>query len=377
MVGWKYLAVRKGVAMQTSKAVKKLFPLSLLLIPMVCDAKVTGPCGDCHTMHNSQGGMAVALNMENGSLDLSVAPNNALLNTNCIGCHQGNNGGSDLSTPYVLQTSVPTYSDTGTEADSTTLAGGNFYWVSSGNEAMGHNVNGITAGDTRLGNLPPGGTVLGSQLQCAGAVGCHGNPAVSGEIQSMLKSHHGNDMTSWKDGTTLAKSYRFLYSVKGWEDLQYEYRPTSNRHNKYYGIDRTLETQDAAGSISSLCARCHGQYHQGAGKIASLPFGTSGVWLRHPTDFDMGRASSSNEYTTYNNGAGANNPYSVISPVATASTAEIMNSTVYAAADDAIVMCLSCHRAHGTPYKAILRWDYKAWPAGGYNGCAVCHTAKD
>jgi cytochrome c553 len=317
--------------------------------------------------------MAVVQNMVNGVMDLTVTPNDALLTTNCIGCHQGNNGTSDLSTPYVLQTSVPTYSATGTEADTTTLAGGNFYWVSSGNEAMGHNVSGIAAPDSRLGNIPPGGTDLGTQLKCAGTAGCHGDVGESGEIRSMLRSHHGNDMNSWKDGSTLAKSFRFLYSVQGWEDLQYEYRPESNRHNKYYGIDRTLETQDAAGSISSLCARCHGDYHQGAGNIASLPFGTSGVWLRHPTDFDMGRATSSDEYASYN----TNNTYSVISPVATANTEEVMNSTVYAAADDAIVMCLSCHRAHGTPYKAILRWNYKAWPASGYNGCAVCHTAKD
>ncbi|MEW6288490.1 MAG: cytochrome c3 family protein [Thermodesulfobacteriota bacterium] len=363
--------------MKTTKGVKVLVTLPLILFPLVCDAKVTGQCGNCHTMHNSQGGTAVVQNMVDGAMDLSFTPNEGLLNTNCIGCHQGNNSVGSRTTPYVLQTNPPTYSSTGTEGDTTTLAGGNFYWVSSGLEATGHNVNGIAASDSRLGNIPPGGVDLGTQLTCAGTSGCHGDRTVSGEIRSMMKSHHANVMTSWKDGSTLAKSYRFLYSVQGWEDVQYEYRPESTRHNKYYGIDRTSETENDDSTISSLCAKCHGNFHQGAGKIASGTFGSSGVWLRHPTDFDMGRASSTDEYTAYNGGSGSNNLYSVISPVATASKTESINSTIYTAADDAIVMCLSCHRAHGTPYQAILRWDYKAWPGGGYNGCAVCHTTKD
>ena len=364
--------------MKTTKGLKELVALPLILFPLVCDAKVTGQCGNCHTMHNSQGGGAVArvLDMADGSMDLSSTPNEGLLNTNCIGCHQGNNSIGTRTTPYVLQTSPPAYSSTGTEGTTTTLAGGNFYWVTSGLEATGHNVQGITIADTRFGNTPPGGVALTSQLTCAGTNGCHGDRTVSSEIQSMLKSHHANDMTKWKDGSTLAKSYRFLYSVQGWEDLQYEYRPASNRHNKYYGIDRTAE-DDANGTISSLCAKCHGYFHQGTGNIASDTFG-SGVWLRHPTDFDMGRASSTDEYTTYNGGTGSSNAYSVISPVATAIKTAVINSTVYTVADDAIVMCLSCHRAHGTPYQGILRWDYKSWPGPeGYNGCAVCHTTKD
>ena len=361
--------------MKTTKGVKGLVSLPLLLFPLVCDAKVTGQCGNCHTMHNSQGGAAVArvLNKDGWSMEVTSTPNEALLNTNCIGCHQGNNDGG--ITPYVLYPSGPIYGNTGTESETTTLAGGNFYWVCNGQEATGHNVSGITISDIRFGNTPPGGEALSGQLTCAGTNGCHGDRAISNETEAMLKSHHANDMTKWKDGSTLANSFRFLYSVQGFEDQQYEYRPTYNRHNKYYGIDRTLETQNDDSTISSLCAKCHGDFHQGSGKIASGTFG-SGVWLRHPTDFDMGSATTSDEYANYN-GGGADN-YSVISPVGTTSKTEEVNRTVLATNGDAIVMCLSCHRAHGTPYQAILRWDYKAWPGpGGYNGCAVCHTTKD
>ncbi|OKY74854.1 MAG: hypothetical protein BM485_11495 [Desulfobulbaceae bacterium DB1] len=363
--------------MQKREAACIYFVLSLSLIPEVCLAKVSGQCGNCHTMHNSQDGAAVAYeaNLSTDSWQSTANPNEALLKTNCIGCHLGDNSVGDREIPYVLQFQEPTYGDTGTEGH--TLAGGSFYWVSSGQHAMGHNVAGIAVPDARLGNLPPGGTELAGQLTCAGSVGCHGDRTKTGQLAAMYGSHHANNMTAWKDGTTLAKSYRFLLSVQGLEDSQFEYQPTVTRHNKYYGVDRTAETEDGSGTVGKLCAQCHGDFHQGNGEIASGVFG-SGVWLRHPTNFDMGRASSSTEYEKYNGDDGIGTaPYSIISPVATTSTTTTVNSTVYENTDDAIVMCLSCHRAHGTKYGGMLRWDYKSWPAAGYNGCAVCHTTKD
>ena len=42
------------------------------------------------------------------------------------------------------------------------------------------------------------------------------------------------------------------------------------------------------------------------------------------------------------------------------------------------VMCMSCHRPHGTPYRSLLRWDYSEMVVGGAknNGCFVCHSQK-
>jgi hypothetical protein len=332
-------------------------------------ASVTGPCATCHTMHNSQGGQPM-------NLDSSAVPNPALLQGGCIGCHTGLNDGFN-TTPYVFDTSQPQYRATGTEADSNTLAGGNFYWVANISDRMGHNVLGLAGADATL-SLPPGGDgTFSSQLRCAGTSGCHGRQTSNNQIIAMKGGHHYKDHTVWQDGLTLADSYRFLDTIEGLGDPGYEYRPDDQKHNKYYGIDRTDESETAAGTISALCARCHNYYHDGAGSIASgAAFG--GVWIRHPTNFDMASASSSGEYTTYNGGSGSGNTYSVISPVATSDTSNTLNETVFAVNDDAIVMCLSCHRAHGTPHNGMLRWNYRAWPGtGGYNGCAVCHTAKD
>lgn len=350
--------------------------LIVLSLPALATAKVSGLCVNCHTMHNSQGGIPMAKNLD-GSNDASA--NNALLNTSCIGCHQGTNSASG-TVPFVLNTSgAPNYGSTGTTGD--TLAGGNFYWVSTGLNRTGHNVDVLSGQDPEHGNLPPGGSALSSQLTCAGTTGCHGSSSTTNPTLALFGSHHNNDMSSWKDGTSIAQSYRFLEGVQGFEDPDWEYQPTSTAHNKYYGVDRTNEN-DNTGTISSHCGRCHADFHNGSGQI-SAGIVSNNVWLRHPTDYDMSNSRSqglnfsSSEYAAYNDYQGTGNPYSAISPVAVGNTSTTINTNVYTQTDDAIVMCLSCHRAHGSPFDGILRWDYKNWPGTGFNGCAICHTAKD
>jgi hypothetical protein len=346
-----------------------LTALLLLGVFASAQAKVSGPCDNCHTMHNSFDGQPM-------NWDASFAANLVLLLGDCVGCHTGQNIGTN-TTPYVFDSSGPVYGATGTEAGSKTLAGGNFYWVAQGNDRVGHNVYGLTAQDTLLSSPPGGNGIFTSQLRCAGTMGCHGsyiNPGDAEPIISMRKSHHLKDQSGWQDGSTLATSYRFLSGIQGLGDLKYEYEPTVNNHNKYYGIDRSAETETADGTISALCARCHGDYHDGAGNVVSGSTFGGGVWIRHPTNFDMSNALSSAEYAGYN---GAGNPYSVISPVATSDATDTPYNRVLQTGEDAVVMCISCHRAHGSPNNGSLRWDYKSWPGGGYNGCAICHTSKD
>ncbi len=45
-----------------------------------------------------------------------------------------------------------------------------------------------------------------------------------------------------------------------------------------------------------------------------------------------------------------------------------------------LVMCLSCHVAHGSDNAGMLRFDYADMVAGGgtnTTGCFACHTTKD
>ena len=105
-------------------------------------------------------------------------------------------------------------------------------------------------------------------------------------------------------------------------------------------------------------------------------------WIRHPTDYDMvanqGSGTEYYGYTTYD-------PMVPVGRMGTAVSAwgadQLVNGAS-ASSNDAVVMCISCHRAHGSPYADLLRWDYSTMVAGGglpttSAGCFTCHTTKD
>ncbi len=357
------------------------------LLPQCLLAAAQGPCVDCHTMHNSQDGDVVDPD----------GPNGALTNASgCIGCHTGTTDGGNI--PYVHDTAVPTYTNSPSGASGTALAGGSFYWVVNTGDAMGHNVASLVAGDNSdaaIGYTPPGwnpdfnahGQVATAgattwntnQLTCAGTYGCHGDHTVTSNFDAVSGSHHGDDSTI--NGETVASSYRFLLGIKGIEDGDWEFNATASAHNQYFGVDRTTDNQpttgDAVATISYLCAECHGNYHSGAGdEGADVGLEASSAWLRHPTDYDMGNLADT-EYADYN----TDNSYSLMAPVASDQTVVSgVQAVVLNEGDDAIVMCLSCHRAHGSEHADALRWDYGTCQATTDNeecGCFVCHTTKD
>jgi hypothetical protein len=373
----------------TSRLFTILSPLLLVFIwPLTAMADIPAGilCDQCHTMHYSQGGGILS---DWGS----SGPYGALLVNDCVGCHTGTNGvdnvpGGVLTTPYVLDDSSVNYGDTGTEAGTNTLAGGNFYWVTTVGDRAAHNVSGIASADSLSappgyngtdfldpdGNAAGGGSWSG-QVTCAGTNGCHGTHDTTVQTAAMAKSHHGDDSTI--DGSTVAKSYRFLYGIVGREDSDWEYQPTTSAHNQYKGVARITAdtTTGATNTISYLCAECHGNFHSG-----DLPAGIdddtafASPWYRHPTDFDMYTVRTKDDFQGY---GGGSNDYELAAPVASTDVSSVISTGVYSAAGKAIITCISCHRAHGTPNDALLRWDYKAWPGGGYAGCQICHTTKD
>jgi cytochrome c553 len=291
------------------------------------------PCGDCHTMHNSQDNISMS--------GTGVGPSAGLLNSTCIGCHTGTNSAGNAY-PFVLDTSgAPT---------STSLAGGNFYWVGpGGSDPKGHNVLGISAFQTLT---PPGGSPLASQLTCAGANGCHGDTSEPSEFRAMFGAHH--DKSGLDDA-----GYRFLLGIAGLEDADWEFTASSNDHNQY----KASSTAGTPGTdtITAVCVRCHGDFHSGGTS------GTSSPWLRHPVSVDI--SSYGGEFTGYTT-------YQVEVPVASTGASVVVDNTVQNAGNG-VITCITCHRAHGSANDSILRWDYKSWPAGGYGGCQVCHSSKD
>ncbi len=360
-----------------------LISIFFLFSPVHLSGQVTGPCSDCHTMHNSQ----------NNAL-ITPTPQDYLLKKTCVGCHTGTNS-SGNKTPYVYSTSAPIY-------NSNTLAGGNFFWVMS-DSGKGHNCLSIPGmpQDSNLSKAP-GWHGTGEPTDCQV---CHGSHTGGGmypegahgdcnSCHSQVSScktchkpaHHADDSANLVGENQ--GWYRFLISpnhpdpvtgVKGIEDNDWEFTKSSSDHNEYYGS--TAPGRWADNSMSHFCAGCHGNFHG----IAMSSDTSGGVghspWLRHPTYIAL---PNSGEYKLYNTTDGSTiGEFSNIAPIARDPSviSGMSNASANITPGSDQVMCLSCHRAHGSPYADMMRWDYlNGCSAGTQNsncGCFVCHTAKD
>ena len=309
-------------------------------------AKVTGVCSNCHTMHNSQGGV-----------NLSAEPYATLLKGGCVGCHTGANT-STSTTPYVYNTGVVTY---GTD----TLAGGNFKWVVD-DDAKGHNVKGIPGmtGDGVL-SAAPGDLV---SFGCAPG-NCHATlfaPVDDGALATgcegchLEPKHHAPQQIAGSAALEVNGYFRFLSGhdsgdgVHGIEDSGWEFAPTPTAHNEYLG-----STTATANTMTGYCIGCHGNFHVQK---------NGNNWIRHPSDAALPITGEYAAYTAYDPNV----------PVARPSLTAV-SGTVTPGTD--MVMCLSCHRAHGSPNNDMLRWSYTGMVAGGGGadgtGCFTCHSEKD
>ena len=287
-------------------------------------------------------------------------------------------------------------------------------------------------------------------LTCAGAGGCHGtrNQALSATqstvpsdetytniklrkgIAAISGSHHLNtDGAKTPASTTLnagvhsgkdvADSYRFILGLKGYEVEDSTTTTSSERwqniqggsHNEYYGNKSALPNTNTGSvttcnvchvegapkltpyeflsmeskiavpnqTMSGFCATCHGAFHSvgSAGNTLGQNNGVSGAFLRHPSDYVL--PGGGTEYAGY--------VYDITAPVAR--SGDVPSTSTNGRLTDDMVMCLSCHMAHASPYDSMLRFDYsaqtKAMSAGAYadstaakakGGCLACHTWK-
>jgi predicted CXXCH cytochrome family protein len=216
---------------------------------------------------------------------------------------------------------------------------------------------------------------------------------VTSSLDAISGAHHNNDnLTSTQASVadTIANSYRFLAGIKGLEDDDWEW--DSVGHNEYFGRndtsterdDDTTDTYTYTDTISFFCAECHGYFHSRIDSDAT--FGSP--WVRHPTDIVLpDDCATTKVFCEYNddNGDGVPGQYSMTIPVARPVVPASSSSTVTpgddTTANGAIVMCLSCHRAHGSEFDDLLRFDYTQVTVGAGDGtmvgCFVCHTDKN
>jgi len=366
--------------------------LSMMILPSVSNALVNGACDECHTMHDSQ---------DNAQMAVTGGPYDVLLLGDCLSCHTGTNDATNVR-PYVFNATAAGYGPLGD-----TLAGGNFFWVQT-IDARGHNVDFVTPGGDATLAVPPGfdeaaawsvrvaaqTDLTTAELTCAGTAGCHGDrdtaPGNATNYGSIKGAHHADDTTI--DGNTVGTSFRFLYGIEGTEQARWEYQAgVGDDHNGYWGTNRAADTVDDANTISSLCGQCHGGFHNSVEPTANAGWVNSGdpgiqgsgaamtnPWIRHPTDFQMPASATGDDTSDYwYNGGGGYDPM-----VPLGSTAgNVVTGATNPAGGDRIVICLSCHRAHGSPYADLLRWTYGGMvvgPSGDVGeGCFVCHNAKD
>jgi len=397
--------------------------ISFTLATDVTEAKVTGLCSNCHTMHYSQNG---APEQAMGTIGNPSGPYGTLVKGDCIGCH-GLGGSDKIKTigdskiPQILHTGI------GDQTNGGDLAGGNFAYITGakgtpGNDAYldskGHNVIDLQQPENNItATNPPGHHSFLNFLNrftCAGKGGCHGariidGPGSSSGLTSLKGTHHANLDGQCNNPTSVATSYRFLDGVKGYENQDATGKwqnKSATSHNEYFGDIKPLQiitgscssnchdpvnffqVRPTNGTISAFCASCHGNFHLSPGRNDGS--GDPGVgnyrdanqtpitpFLRHPTDVLLDSPTGvSNEYASYNpNGSGQ---FSTEAPIARTTVPNAASSTVTPGSD--IVTCLSCHGAHATNYPDMLRWDYSQMLSANADintGCFICHTAKD
>ncbi|MFH0809708.1 MAG: cytochrome c3 family protein, partial [Pseudomonadota bacterium] len=333
-----------------------------------------------------------------------------LLNKTCVGCHSSSKdeyhydlGGETV--PIVFHTSGAPANDIG-------LAGGDFYWVANGGgeggevkDRYGHNVYGISPRDTTISDnyakqWSTECVTCHSDLSSAsctedgnmkghpgGCQGCH-----------LYPRHHHKD----KDTETIKRGYRMLHShaspapaatdddnvksdnyVIGYEDSDYEETSSKDDHNEYQGYYNWLSTEDVIGrlktthSITDFCSGCHRTaegdvYWDDSSSPPTLRrktmFWSASLHLKHPADV---RVYPSLDQTDYN----------PLVPVARNwDLTRRTSSTNYYTSYD-LVMCLTCHRAHGSKYPHMLRWEYsedkdQAKKSSTTGSCRFCHVDR-
>lgn len=394
-------------------------------------AGLIGDCYDCHTMHNSEAGAPVAqIGSASGNTTTSTPVAN-LLKLDCLACHANDPTAGDKIWMMPGGSEVPQVAHGDATGD---LAGGNFSYgfVGNGTVSNVHNVSELFAPGTEdyipANGNPPGMVADGTthtnifttnggagaydKFSCAGARGCHGTRAQqvgngTGNVDrvgmaAISGAHHVNydgakDATNYAastvhSGAKVAEGYRFIPGLKGygneadrWENVD------ATSHNEYYGdatgglaaascttchtgfvtVDSTLKVPN--NSMSGFCSTCHGNFHSSGIAADAVDNGVSGAFLRHPSDYVIPNMTEYAAYTAYD----------ISAPVARPTLFTAASATVTPGTD--LVMCLSCHNAHGSDNDYILRFDYTTMTAGSFanvaaaqaaGGCLACHTEK-
>lgn len=367
------------------------------------EARVTGKCENCHTMHNSQNNATQVHVGSTAGWDVSTKQltngdtfgvREQLLKSDCVGCHSA----TDNSTTIITDTNgnkVPIVFSMGGLYPAAPLAGGNFALNTGAANIYGHNVAGISGIDS----LPeaPGKGVL------CGTTSCHDSLALDDAATEPFKyetisqgnfngckgchnkvGHHNPNDTSYRFLGGHGEAGLSIVEGKSsfdYEEVNWEVAANNATHNFY---KKSSAVKD---SMGAFCAGCHQEFHASGTIEGTLDNGgdpnTDGLivknsavvnpWLRHPTNVNI-PLDPLGEYVALKDTA-----YDPAVPVAQNPADTVAQRDQVNAGDQ--VMCLSCHRAHASQYPDALRFNYTAMKAHAGSsagvGCFYCHTTKD
>lgn len=326
-----------------------LFSLCLTGIAFAFHEGGVAHCDGCHSMHAGSG---------NGYF-VSQGPsltNGADPSSTCLNCHDGN----------------ARYHVNSTDG-SNTNEGGDFHWIQNNNYTydvrgtptavdrnnFGHNIvasdYGLTA-DAVL-TAAPGGTFPAADLGCTSCHDPHGE--VSGATGPIsVSGSYGDDPAALEAGS-IAGNYRLLGDSG--------YSLTTGGGTVNFSNDAPIAR--ASGSdgasvqygegMSGWCANCHGGFYF----AATGPALAAGM---HPTE-----VGSKAAYATYvASGSTSGDPLVGYDPLVPIERGGVLAGSWDlpdpdpAGLDPAAsvgtggqVMCLTCHRAHASPFANALRWD--------------------
>jgi cytochrome c553 len=312
-----------------------------------------GLCNGCHSMHNSSDGVPVGRVPSRWLLQ--AADSSSI----CLNCHAGE------GTPN----SPSVFSPDG----SALTPGGDFYWLtktfswaSGATPAASHGHN-IVAKDYGLIADPslaqaPGGTYQSVDLGCTSCHDPHGRGGVGTQGGDLPKAGSGSYGDTPPSGASLG-NYRLLGGVNyngGSQELGFTFlnaAPVAAQNPMIRFAESDASHVDYGVGMSEWCANCHVAFlnNQGMG----------GMGDHHPAGKQMS-FSKINTYNTYlrtgDLSGSADTAYLQFVPFERGQgNASLLDPTsTKGPGSGARVMCLTCHRAHGSAFRVNGRWDLDA-----------------
>ena len=293
-------------------------------------------CDGCHSMHNS------ADNPREGSATSADLMKGSDASSTCLNCHQGSAGGYHISTTN----------------GGTMSQGGDFFWVktdytfpgrgtnlsTSLGENHGHNIVaadfGYAADSTNV--TAPGGTMQAGTLGCTSCHDPHGQVNGGTSAGTAAISVSGSYGAADPTDGSIHGNYRIL------GDNNYKLITAAApvaRANATSGIRVQYGT-----GMSDWCLSCHSAFADNANMHPTNVPVPMAVYNGYKAsgDFTGVQATAYDELVPFERGVADG---SLLADVAAAAY------TVGVEDANDVVMCLSCHRAHGSAFENALRWD--------------------